>query len=338
MPRMAPLALCLVASASLAAAFTPSLVQPLRSSPSSQKAASSALAPMMRPAAASRLAPLRPSSALSLSMAAASSEAGGGLGLTHQCADGTKITYDFIPASNPTILYLPGLGQTRYDSKFSALQSWCKRNNYGYLVADYYGCGQSGGDPKKGCITRWTADTLSIIKNVIKGPVVLCGSGVGGWVMMQVAVQNPKAVVGCVGVAADPDFTTDLVIPSLSKETLDKIDKDGAAEITWGKAQYTLSKVFIDDAEKNLLMKGGPGSLKVTCPVRLVQGLGDIEIPPERALTLCDVLATEDVVVTYAKFGDHVLDEDDDTRLVTSHLADLASQYFEFDLKSPSSG
>mmetsp|Transcript_47839 Transcript_47839/g.119578 ORF Transcript_47839/g.119578 Transcript_47839/m.119578 type:complete len:332 (+) Transcript_47839:54-1049(+) len=331
MSRLAVITLACLAAAPLAEAFAPSLIRPLSPSPfSSHRTAP--ITPLGLPLAA---ASLRPSPPLSLRMSAKE----GGLGLTHECSDGTKIKYDHIPAANPTIMYLPGLFQTRYDSKFNALQSWCKRNNYGYFVADYYGCGQSGGDKDKACISRWTQDTLTIIDEVIKGPVILCGSGVGGWVMLHVALQAPKdTVYGLVGVAADPDFTTDLVLPSLSEETLAKIKKEGSAMIKWGNNEYTMSQTFIDDAENNLVMKGGPSSLKVPCPVRLVQGLGDEEIPAERALTLCDVLATDDVVVSYTKLGNHVLDDEEDMRLVASHLGDLASRYFEYDLKSPQSG
>jgi len=281
--------------------------------------------------------PLRPGRASPMSLSMADAKVSG-TGCEYTTADGTKIGYDFIPASSPTIVYLPGLGQTRYDSKFNALQSWCKRNNYGYFVADYYGCGDSGGEFKDGCISRWVADTQLLLRDVIKTPVILVGSGVGGWVAIQLAKAAGKTVQGIVGVAADPDFTTDIVLPSLPIETIDRIQTEGSAKITWGNAQYELSKVFCDDAEKNLLLKGGKDSIDVTCPVRLVQGLGDEEIPSDRALTLCDALKTSDVIVTYAKFGTHVMDEDEDTRIITNQIADLASKYFEYDLKSPSSG
>jgi len=65
----------------------------------------------------------------------------GGLSLEYLTADSTKIAYDFIPGNKPTVVYLPSFNQTRFGSKASALQTWCKRNKQGYFAADYYGCG-----------------------------------------------------------------------------------------------------------------------------------------------------------------------------------------------------
>lgn len=85
----------------------------------------------------------------------------------------------------------------------------------------------------------------------------------GGWVAIQVAKANKEVVKGIVGVAADPDFTTDIVLPMLSAETIDKINNQGYAVISWGNSEYELSKVFVDDAEKNLLLRGGPSSIDI---------------------------------------------------------------------------
>merc|ERR1719258_699263 len=88
--------------------------------------------------------------------------------------------------------------------------------------------------------------------------------------------------MGLVGVAADPDFTETLVWPALDDETKAKVMADGIAEISWGGKPYTISKSLIEDGRKMQLLNKGPNSIPIECPVRLIQGLGDEEIPPER--------------------------------------------------------
>jgi len=260
------------------------------------------------------------------------------MSLKYTTADGVALSYDYLPGTNPTVVFLPGLNQTRIGSKAIALQTWCKRNKQGYFTADYYGCGKSGGLYKDGTISRWVSDTVKLIDEVIKGPVLLVGAGVGGWVMMHVALQRPQLVKGLVGMAADPDFTTDVVMPVLDDKTKRQIRETGLADIQWGVNKYTLSQKLIDDSQKLLLLQGGPKSVPIKCPVRLIQGLGDEEIPPKRALKITEVLATEDLVLTYFKYGDHGLDEEEDLEHMTGEVADLCAKGFDFDLTSPTSG
>ena len=128
-------------------------------------------------------------------------------------------TFDFIPAQNPTIVYLPGLEQNRLGTTAFALQTWAKRNRQGFFTADYFGCGKSEGEYADATISRWVEDTVELVEQEIKGPVVLVGSGVGGWIAMHVAQRLPKMIKGLVGIAADPDFTTDVVLPKLDDAT-----------------------------------------------------------------------------------------------------------------------
>lgn len=176
--------------------------------------------------------------------------------------------------------------------------------------------GQSSGEYRDACVSRWSRDTTALIdwlgKEHAHSGVILVGAGVGGWVMLHAAKSRPEPVKGLVGVAADPDFTEAVVLPALSSDVKAKIEKDGVADIEWGGKPYTLSKRLIDDGRKMLLLSGGPGSIPVECPVRLIQGLGDEEIPPERQLELSEALRSRNVVTTYVKAGGHLLEEDDD--------------------------
>mmetsp|Transcript_54094 Transcript_54094/g.143125 ORF Transcript_54094/g.143125 Transcript_54094/m.143125 type:complete len:351 (-) Transcript_54094:708-1760(-) len=245
--------------------------------------------------------------------------------------DGANIRYDYLPGDSPAIVFLPALNQTRHGAKSTALKTWCRRQGRSFLVADYYGMGQSSGEYKDGCVSRWSKDTAGLIdwlhKEHAHSGVVLVGAGVGGWVMLHAARMRPDLVKGLVGVAADPDFTEAVVLPALSSDVKAKIEREGIAEIEWGGKPYTLSKKLIEDGRKMILLNGGPASIEVDCPVRLIQGLGDEEIPPERSLQLSECLKSRNVVVTYVKAGGHTLEDDeDDFRRIYSAIEELEHQ------------
>jgi len=227
--------------------------------------------------------------------------------------------YDYLPGDSPTIFFLPALNQTRHGTKASQIKTWCRRTGRSFLVADYYGMGKSSGDYKEATISRWASDTAKLVDWLktehAQEKVVLVGAGVGGWVMLHAAKgqKNPRRpIVGCVGIAADPDFTETLIWPALDDATREKVMKEGLVEIEWGGKPYTITKSLIEDGKKMLLLDKGSSSVSVGCPVRLIQGLGDEEIPSEIALKLSDALEAKDVVITYVKYGKHSLEDNED--------------------------
>jgi len=245
--------------------------------------------------------------------------------------DGADICYDFLPGDGPTIFFLPALNQTRHGAKANALKTWCRRQGRSFLVADYFATGKSDGEYKDATISRWAADTAKLIDHIAKEKNVekytLVGAGVGGWIMLHVAQRKADYIMGLVGVAADPDFTETLVWPALDDETKAKVMADGIAEISWGGKPYTISKSLIEDGRKMQLLNKGPNSIPIECPVRLIQGLGDEEIPPERALELSDAISGRDVIVTYVKYGKHGLDDfEDDFRRIYFAIEDIEQQ------------
>lgn len=229
---------------------------------------------------------------------------------------GAQIKYDYLPGEGPTIMYLPALNRTRHGEKATNLKTWCRRQQRSFLVADYFGVGQSTGEYKDATISRWVDDTCTLIdwlgKEQGHKEVILVGAGVGGWVMIHAAQKMAASVVGLVGVAADPDFTEDLVLPKLSAEVKDRIYKEGQANFEWGGKPYTLTKNLIEDGKKMMLLNKGAASIPVSCPVRLIQGLGDEEIPPERALKISDCIQGKNVVVKYVKYGKHEMDDSEE--------------------------
>lgn len=249
-----------------------------------------------------------------------------------------QLSYDYIPGSTPTILFLPGYYFSRWrQQKSNALELFAKRRGQAIVVEEYLGTGHSGDFAKDGTLSQWVKDTCTLL-DCIDGPVVLVGAGVGGWIMLHVAIQRSDRVIGLVGVNPSVDFTHDLIEPALTLEQRKTIDAEGSVEIQWGYCNYPISKALLEDANQWLVLNRGPRSLPITCPVRLLQGLNDEEIPSDRILQLVDTLETDNCVVSLIKSGDHLLEDESNMKRMMNEICDISDNYYEFDLTSPASG
>lgn len=261
----------------------------------------------------------------------------------HDCQleiDSRKIAYDYFPGSGPTIVFLPAFFFSRWrQAKANALEIFAKRKGQAILVEEYRGTGHSSGDfDSEGTISQWIEDTVRLVETVVEGKIVLVGAGIGAWIMLHVAERLGKRVVGMVGASASLDFTQDLLWPSLTEEQKVEMEQQGFVNMTWGFRGYRIGKALLEDAKKWLVLPGDPGGLRVECPVRLLQGLNDEEIPSGRILRLVERLASDDVVVQFVKGGEHVMDSDEDLHRLWAAVCEVGDKYFEYDLTSPSSG
>ena len=169
---------------------------------------------------------------------------------------------------------------------------------------------------------------------------VLIGSGTGGWLAVLIARRRPDLVAGIVGLSADPDFTEDLIWPTLSQADKDEImtSQKGYKMLNWGSAVYPISKSLIEDAKDNLVLRGGKGSLRIDCPVRLLHGLSDEEVPHRTAMALADAIMGTDVVVTLLKGAKHMMDTEQDFDRMWGAVEEVLDASSGFDLRSPASG
>lgn len=214
----------------------------------------------------------RPSLSISKSVKLASAAPfAGGFNLQFNI-NGTAISYDmhrprYLPS--PIIFYLPGLVREKNEAKSINLHTFCKRAEFTYVSADYFGVGRSKGRFEDASISRWTTDTIALIDHVLdqqtmkqaKQRVVLVGHGLGAWIAFLIAAKRPDIVKGIVGMSADPDFTEELLWKNLSEDIKDKIMQNGVYEINWGNEKYPITRSLIEDGRRNLLLAGGPGIL-----------------------------------------------------------------------------
>jgi pimeloyl-ACP methyl ester carboxylesterase len=234
---------------------------------------------------------------------------------------GFPIAYRHRQGRGPTILFLPGYMSDMEGGKATALDAWAAGEGRAMLRFDYAGCGLSGGDFETQTLRRWRGDVLALIDEVVEGPVVLVGSSMGGWLMLLVALARPERVKGLVGIAAAPDFTS----WGFTDEQKMTILQEGRLEepSPYGEAPYVTTRVFWESAESLRLMFA---SIDIDCPVRLLHGRADPDVPWEWSLEILQRLRSADVQMMLVKDGDHRLSRESDIALLIATVKSLLEQ------------
>jgi pimeloyl-ACP methyl ester carboxylesterase len=225
----------------------------------------------------------------------------------------------------PTVMFLTGFRSDMTGAKAVHLERHCARRGQGYIRFDYRGHGASGGRFEEGCIGDWTADALAVLDEVAPpGPLVLVGSSMGGWVMLLVALARPERVRGLVGIAPAPDFIEDLIRPALGPEQAAALARDGLflAPSVYGPPTPITSRL-LEDGARHLLLRG---PLPISCPVHLLHGQQDPDVPWQTSLRLAAALESGAVTVELIKDGDHRLSREEDLRRIAAALDRVLEQ------------
>jgi pimeloyl-ACP methyl ester carboxylesterase len=189
------------------------------------------------------------------------------------------------------------------------------------LRFDYAGHGASGGAFEDGTIGTWRDDALLLIDRLTEGKLVLVGSSMGGWIALLVALARPERMAGLVGIAAAPDFTETLMWESMTFAERATLMQAGVLMLPSEYGDPTpCTRALIEDGRSHLLL-GAP--IAITCPVRMLHGQRDADVPWEMALRTAEDIAGEDVRVTLIKDGDHRLSRPSDLALLRATLAGL---------------
>ena len=207
-------------------------------------------------------------------------------------------------------------------TKAMALESWAKNAGRAFLRFDYQGHGASSGRFEEGTIGLWAADAIAAFDALTEGPQVLVGSSMGGWIMLLTALARPERISALVGIAAAPDFTEDLMWPTFDEAARATLQRDGVLHqpSDYGDEPYTITLKLIEDGRQHLLLRK---PLPITCPVRLIQGMADADVPWQTALRIAETLESDDVEVQLVKAGDHRLSTPEDLARLTATIEAL---------------
>ena len=225
--------------------------------------------------------------------------------------DELRLAYRYSDGQGPTLIFLPGYMSDMEGGKAVALHEWARRNGRAMLRLDYAGNGASEGRFADGTLESWRDDVLMLMDGLTQGPVVLVGSSMGGWLALLVALQRPDRVLGIVGIAAAPDFTqwgfTDADKALLATEG--RIEEP----TPYGDQPYVTTLAFWQSGQEHRLLEA---EIPISCPVRLLHGQADADVPWEIALRTATRLRSSDVQTLLIKDGDHRLSRDADITLL----------------------
>ncbi|MEC3912598.1 alpha/beta hydrolase [Sphingobium sp. CR2-8] len=232
--------------------------------------------------------------------------------------DGLRLAYRQREGMGPTIMFLPGYMSDMEGGKAVALDQWAAMQGRAMLRLDYAGCGASEGRFAEGTLASWRDDVLLLLDRLVEGPVVLVGSSMGGWLALLVALARPERVVALVGVAAAPDFTewgfTDADKALLATEG--RIEEP----TPYGDQPHVTTLAFWQSGQALRLLEDEIG---IDCPVRLLHGQKDQDVPWYVAVKVAGQLRSSDVQTLLIKDGDHRLSRDGDIALLIHSVASL---------------
>lgn len=238
--------------------------------------------------------------------------------------DGVELAWAHLAGRGPTIVFLPGFKSDMAGSKATALRDLAAARGWGMLRLDYSGHGASGGAFADGTIGRWADDARCVIERLTQGKLVLVGSSMGGWIALLLARGMAGRIAGLVGIAAAPDFTERLMWASMAPAERTLLERQGYLEMPseYGEP-YKITRALIEDGRRHMVLDA---PIALTCPIRLLQGQRDDDVPWETALMLAGKIASDDVQVSLIKDGDHRLSRPQDLALLVRIVAALLDE------------
>ena len=229
-----------------------------------------------------------------------------------------RLAYINAPVSGseaPGLVWLSGFNSVMTGTKASELSEWAAANSRSMLRFDYSGHGQSDGRPADGTIGQWLDDAIQILKNLPRGPQILVGSSMGGWIALLllrgIARRDPKManlpqIAGAVLIAPAWDMTEKLMWENFPDEIRADILREGYHDLPsqYDTAPYRITDKLISEGRNHLI---GKSRFKPPCPVRILQGVKDADVPWRHVSKLTDMLVGEDVMLLFIPDGDHRL-------------------------------
>lgn len=232
-----------------------------------------------------------------------------------------RLAWARLPGKGPGVVFLPGFRSDMQGSKAIFLRDHCAARGQAFLRLDYSGHGESDGRFEDGTIGQWAADALALFDALTSGPQILVGSSMGGWIALLIARQRAARLAGLIGIAPAPDFTEALLWPALPPEARQALIRDGIIHLPSQYGEPTpITRALVEDGRRQAVLNA---PIDLPCPIRILQGMADPDVPWRHALRILDTLAQGDARVTLIKDGDHRLSRPEDLRLLAETLDSL---------------
>lgn len=219
--------------------------------------------------------------------------------------NGRPIAYRLRAGEQPTLVFLPGYGSDMEGTKALALDAFAERRELAMLRLDYSGTGSSGGRFEDGTLALWLEEPLGAIDQLTDGPLIIVGSSMGGWIALHLALLRPERLQALVGIAAAPDFTE----WGFTAEQAGQLTDEGR-----------MTRQFWESGQRLLLLGR---EIAIDCPVRLLHGDCDREVPLDVAFRTMRALRSGDVQLNVLKGGGHRLSEPHEIEAILRTVAAL---------------
>lgn len=233
----------------------------------------------------------------------------------------------------PGLLWLGGFSSDMKGTKVEAIDRWAARAGRAFVRFDYSGHGESGGKFTDGTIGRWLEESMAVFMTFCRGPQIVLGSSMGGWLALLLARELTRQrraghslnadIAGMVLIAPAVDFTEILMWQRMPAQVRREIEEKGVWQrpSAYSVEPYPITRRLIEEGRSHLLL----GALiETNCPVRILQGVLDEDVPWQHAVELVSRLAHDDVVLTLVKDGDHRLSRSEDIARLLNVIAEFS--------------
>ena len=223
----------------------------------------------------------------------------------------------------PHIIFLHGLMSNMEGTKAQFIENYCKVKDYNFTKFDNFGHGKSSGKFVEETISSWTRGLELVLQELASSPVVLIGSSMGAWVALLTAIKYPERIKSLICPSPAPDFTEDSIWKKLPIPKQQEMQRAGVLRVSGAEcgSGYLISYNLIEDARNHLLLKSE--SININCPVHLIHGLLDSDIPPSVSIQLQNKIASSNVVLKLIKDGKHNLSRKCDLEIIVNSLEEI---------------
>jgi len=231
--------------------------------------------------------------------------------------------------ASPGIMWLGGYRSDMLGTKAEALDGWAREKGHAYTRHDYSGHGESGGAFIEGTISRWLEESLAVFRKYTTGKQILVGSSMGGWIALRMIEELRKAgeerVAGLVLLAPAPDFTIELMEPQLTARHQQDLEEKGFFEepSEYSSEPNIYTRALFEDGRKNRVLDG---IIDTHCPVQILQGMEDPDVPYAHAMRLVEHLPADDVTLSLIRDGDHRLSRPQDIAMILRTVEAMIEQ------------
>lgn len=230
-----------------------------------------------------------------------------------------KISYKSTKGAYPGLIFIHGLNSDKDGLKSKNIEKYAKKNNISFLCFDFRGHGKSHGKFEDFTISDWKEDLIDIIDNLTKGPQILIGSSMGGWLMMLAAKIRSDRIVGLIGLAAAVDFGSQLY-KNLSNKNKKEIKKNGITKYSSYGFSYSLRTKFFLDAKKNKILNK---KFRYKRPIILIHGFMDNVVNINMPKKIMNIYNGNNFQIIYLKSSDHRLSSYSDLITINNSIDNI---------------